>query len=419
MKLNPWAFPLLAAIAAGAWIGSQKRSVAVLEHEITVITKRMQQARAMLEPEADADGSAGGTDRGGRSIDWKDLTAEMSGVNEGTIPDMRTMIRLQKLLLDLPAEDLLAHLDEIAGLDLEPAVRRQLESAIIGILAEKDPRSALERMADRLGDENSGLGWQLNSALRQWAEKDPSAAASWLDARIAAGGLESKSLDGKNTILNRYEGSLISAMLKHDPAAATARVAAMDEEQRGNLFEQGFFFQIGNHNAAAYARLVRDTMAPDKVAGILANSSSWLAMSDGFEKVDDYISAIQATDGERQPIVEKVMNQKLSGHHAGELTLESLDEVRAWAMKQAPGVVDRATGEAIANHLSRSPDQGKAIEFLLHYHEAGNSDDVLAGFLKSPSIQHLDKEKSMELINRIRDPELRESIRNSPQFSNP
>ena len=175
-----------------------------------------------------------------KKIDWKDLAGKIGQMrNGGGMPDMRAMMRMQRLLMDLSAEELAAQLDEIAGLDIEDAARKQLQGMILGVLAEKEPKLALERSGMQLGDENSGMYWQLSSALRKWADKEPAAAIAWLDKQIAAGKFESKSLDGKNQSLVRFEGALVGALLKTDPAAATARRDGVARSPARGFFPAG------------------------------------------------------------------------------------------------------------------------------------------------------------------------------------
>ena len=417
MKFTPWIIPGLALLVAGGWIGSQKKSAASLEREITVISERIRQAQA-----GEADGlKAREAEEMARKekekkIDWKDVAGKIGQMHNGGMQDMRTMMRMQRLLLDLSAEELCAQLDEIAALDIEDSARKQLQGMILGSLAEKDPKLALERFGNSTGDEDSGMHWQLSSALRKWADKDPAAAQAWLDQQIAAGKFSSKSLDGKSQSLVQFESSLVGALLKSDPAAATARVMALPESQREQFFQQGFFFQLQKDSEAAYAKLVRDSMAVDKVGGILASTAGNLAMQGNFERVDGFIANANATDDEKKAIVEQVMKNKITQSIATKTDLEALDKARAWGAGQSPGVVDKATGEALASSTWRGVDFDKASELALKYHESSGNDEVLAAFLKSNEVQHRSTDKAAALIDKIKDPALQEEIRNLPQY---
>lgn len=417
MKLNPWILPGLAVLGAGGWIGSQKRSAATLEREITVITERIRQVRdgsGADQKSREADEKA--RKEKDRKIDWKDLAGKMGQMRGGGMQDMRAMMRMQRLILDLSAEELCGQLDEIAALDIEDSARKQLQGMILGALAEKDPKLTLERFGAELGDESSGMHWQLASALRKWADTDPAAAGVWLDRQIAAGKFESKSLDGRNQSLVQFESSLVGALLKTHPAAATARVAALPESQREQFFQQGFFFQLQKENEAAYAKLVRDSMAADKVGGILANTAGMVAMNGGFERVDGFIASSHATEDEKKAIVEQVMKNKMSQGGDSKIDIDELDKARAWGASQSPGVVDKATGEALANSLWRGGDVKKASEIALKYNESSPNDEVLVAFVKSAQVRQQSADEIKALIDKIKDPALREEIGNQSGF---
>jgi hypothetical protein len=414
MKPNPWIIPALALLVVGIWIATRKQSSATLEREIEVIRERIQQAK---DGAADEESSREATDKAGKekekSIDWKDLASKVTYGQGRDMQDMRAMMRMQRLLMDLSADELCVEIDEIAALDLEDNVRKQLQGMILGVLAEKDPKLALEKFSDQLGDQESGLHWQLSSALKKWAEKDPVGAVTWLDQQIASGKLEGKSLDGRNRSLTQFEGSIMGPLLDSDPALATARIKALPESQRVDLLQQGSWVHITEKNEGSYAKLVRDSLESEKVGHVLANTAGNLARQGGFERVDGFIANSHATDEEKKLIVTEAFENKIN---PANMTMEELEKARVWAAKQSPGVVDKATGEAIASSLWRGGDFQKASELALKYQASTGSDEVLAAFLKSPEVQHKSAEEARSLIDNIKDPALQEEIRNLPQY---
>ncbi|MDP3851600.1 MAG: hypothetical protein Q8Q59_13920 [Luteolibacter sp.] len=418
MKANPWLLPGVALLVTGGWIAYGKQSAAALEHEITVLTERIRQVRAAGGEEARADGMAElSRKQKDEKIDWKDIAGKMAGMRGGGgMGDMRTMMRLQRLLLEMSAEELGAQLDEIATLDLDDLAKKQLQGMILGSLAEKDPKMVIERFGSEAADENSPWRWSVQMALGKWAEKEPAAAAAWLDKQIAAGKFESKSLDGKNQERVRFEGVLVAQLLKTDPAAAAARVAGLPEDQREDFFKQGFFFQVTPESESSYAKLVRESLPADKVGGVLADTAGNLAQQGGYERVDGFLATAKATDEEKKSIVSQVMERKLSSHGGSKLKVDEIEKARAWGITQSPGVVDKATGEALANTLWRGGDFKTASELALQYHESSGNDEVLASFLKSSQVRHTSIDQALPLIEQIKDPGLREEIRALPQF---
>ena len=414
--MNPWMFPALAVLVTCGWIGYERKSVATLEREITQLNERIQQAHSA--------GDVGGKFREAeekarkekdRKIDWKNQAGKIGQMSNGGMQDMRAMMRMQRLLMELSSSELCAQLDEIAALDIEDSTREQLQSMILGVLVEKDPKLALERFGNYLGDERSDFLWPLSDALGKLAVKDPAAAVAWLDQQVAAGKFESKSLDGINHSLVRLERMLVNALLKSDPSGATAHVAALPESLREELFQKVDFFQLEPKNEAAYANLVRGSLASDKVGGILANAADTLSMLGGFERVDGFIASARATDDEKKAIVEQVMKNTIARNGAN-INTDDLEKARAWGAGQSPGVVDKATGEALAIMIWEGGDFTKASELALQYDAKSGNDEVLAGFLKSNEVREESSEQAKTLIDKIKDPALREKIANLPEY---
>jgi hypothetical protein len=418
MKMNPWLLPGVALLITGGWIVSGKRSAAVLEHEIDLLTERIHLVKTAGNDtsKAGAAGMESRKDKDGK-IDWKDLSKKITEMRGGGgMGDMRTMMRIQRLLLEMSAEELCDQFDEIASLDLDDMARKQLQGMILGALAEKDPKMVIERFGDQAADENSPGRWSVQMALGKWAEKEPAAAAAWLDRQIAAGKFDSKSLDGKNQERIRFEGVLVAQLLKADPAAASARVAGLPEDQREDFFQQGFFFQVTPESESSYAKLVRDSLPADKVGGVLAQTAGNLSQQGGYERVDGFIATAKATEEEKKVIVAKVMESKMINRGESKIKVEELEKARAWGAAQSPGVVDKATGEALANTLWSGGDFKTAADLALQYSESSGNDEVLATFLKSSQVRHTSVDQALPLIEKIKDPALREEIRALPQF---
>ena len=332
--------------------------------------------------------------------------------------DMRTWMRLQKLLLDMSADELGAQLDEIAALDLDDSARKQMRGMILGVLADKDPKMVLDKFSDELGDEDSGGQWHLRSALSKLAETDPAAATAWLDRQIAAGKFESKSLDGKNQTLLRMESALVNQLLKSNPAAATARVAALPEDQREDFFQQGFFGMAGKESDPALAKLIRDSLPAEKAGKVLADQAGNMSMQGGYERVDGFIASANASDEEKSAIVAKVMENQLTRRGGETIKAEDLDKARAWGATQSPAAVDKATGAALAGTLWRGGNFEDASAMVLQYHESAGNDEVLAAFLKSDQVQNSEADRALPLIEQIQGPALRAQIQALPQYKN-
>lgn len=413
MKANPWLLPALAVIITGSWIGFSKRSAMALKHEITVLTERIRQVRAAGRDEPEPGAINSRKELGGKP-DWKGLASKLSqNRGAGEDGDLRTRMHIQRLLLDMSAGELNVQLDEIAALDLEASARQHLRGTILAVLADKDPKRFIERFGSEAGSEISEVGWRLQRALGKWAETEPAAAAAWLDRQIAAGKFESKSLVGKNQTLPWFEGEVVGALLKSNPVAASARLATLPEDQREELFHQGFFNQLGPEGDAVYAQLVRDCLPPDKIVGFLADEARRLVMQGGYERVNGFIAKANVTDAEKKDIVVWVMNHQLNSDKGSNFT-EALDQARAWGATQSPGSVNAVTGEALANILKFGRSFAEASELVLQYNQRGGGDEVLAAFLKSSPVLNCSADEVAPLIDQLKDPSLREKFHSLP-----
>jgi hypothetical protein len=413
MNVNPWLLPAVAVLITGSWIAFSKWSATILKHEIAVLSGLIRQDHAAGRDDRDPGAKNTRKDLVGKP-DWKRLASKLSQSRDaGDDGDLRTRMHIQRLLLDMSAGELYAQLDEIAALDLEASARQHLRGTILAILADKDPKGFIERFGSEVGAEISEVGWRLQRALGKWAETEPAAAAAWLDQQIAAGKFESKSLDGKNETLPWFEGELVGALLKSDPMAASARLATLPEDQREELFHQGFFNQLGPEGDAVYAQLVRDSLPPDKIVGFLADEARRLAMQGGYERVDGFIAKANVTDAEKKAVVEWVLNHQLNSDKGSNFT-EALDQARAWGATQSPGSVNAVTGEALANTLKFGRSFEETSELVLQYNQRGAGDEVLAAFLKSSPVLNFSADEVAPLIDQLKDPSLREKFHSLP-----
>ncbi|WP_367870779.1 hypothetical protein [Luteolibacter sp. Populi] len=401
--------PALAIAAAAIWLGTQHRSLSAVEDSNTTLRQRIQEARHAEASGESSKTAAANKGKNGKTtakkIDWKDLASKQKAMQGGNnMPDMRAMIELQKTLMDLSAEDLATHLDEIAALDIPDDAKRGLEGMIIGLLAQKNPELVMERFGDRLNDERGGFSWQISQAFQQWASKDSTAATAWLDAQVASGKLDSKSLDGKSDARLRLEGGVIASLLESDPAAAAKRLAGIPENQRSQIFQGGMFFNTKPGSEKAVADLIRSSVPENQRNSTLANSASMLIHQGGYDKVGEYLTKIEASPAEREAIVAQSLQSKVQNSRDSAKMEAAVEEGRAWALKQSPEAADRITGKALGD----IPDFKKGAELALKYQEQTGNDDVLIAFIESGRNRH--PNEANDLVAKISDPQKREEL---------
>ncbi len=409
--------PALALAIAGGILGAQRQTISRLELESDVFSNFIASAENRPPLVENPPTPSRPQKTAESAIDWEEMAEAFGEMSRtGGMKDMRTMMSLQSRLQKMSKEELVAALDEIAALDIDETQRTMLQTMLIGPLIQKDPEFALTRFSKNLGDEEMGMGWQLSSALGEWAKKDPAAATAWFDREIAAGTFDSKSLDGKNRMRTMFESSLVAMLISKDPAAAEARVAALPADQRKEALN-GFGFgmrQMKETDHAAFAALVRSQVTQKERIEIFGESASNAAMHGSLEDASKFLDNIAATPDERVKAAEKAALGRLQGKgFQSKVGTEDVDEMRTWLSTEAPGSVDRVTGESIGNlasfggHSMGGMKFQEAADLALKYHESSGDDDVLTGFLdKAQTFQHTDEAR--ELAGKISDPKKRE-----------
>lgn len=406
--------PVVALAVAGFWLGQQRRTIDRFETDNAALTRRIADARKEDATNAAGPGARPKTEKSAEGpIDWKSLAEKLKDMNgrNGGVPDMRAMMQLQQRLLGMSAAALFAELDVIAGLDLSDEERRGLENMLVGVLVNKDPEGVLKRFEDRLraGQGYDPMSWQLTQAFNRWAGKDAAAAAVWLDERIAAGKFDSKSLDGRNQMRQQFEAALMMKLVASDPAAAGARLDAMPEQQRLEVFQGGFFAQMEPGSEAALAKLAREHLPADQRTIALTGPVGMLVQQGGYERVGEYLKGIGASAAEREEIVKAAVGSRMS--HAGdpEKVVEEIDKARTWAGAESPDSVDKLTGAAIGQYALQK-DFNQALELAESYQQKGGGDEVIAGLLESPAAIN-NRDTALTLLDRIQDPVRREELR--------
>ncbi len=405
--------PAVALAVSALWLGSRHRTCAALEKENQVLSGRIEAARREAPegggPLSGERGTAGGK-TAEKGIDWKELArlATLSGEG-GDIAHMKAVIAVQKQLQELSADELLEGLDRIAAMEFSADARREIESMFIGALAQKDPERVLERYADRL--DSRGLQWQISSAFQAWARKDAVAAALWMDRQIAEGKFEVKSLEARNSPRLRFEAGLAGALLESDPAAAAARIAALPEDQRAEVFDQGVF-SLKPGTEKAYAEVVRAQVPEGEQAATLARPARRLLSQGGYAKVGEFLGAIDASREERAAVVEESLRVHIG---RGSEQKTSVEESREWILQQAPEDAGRLTGVALGQ-MTEWHDYSEMAERALDYRDSGGGDDVLVAFLQSEASRN-HREEAAKLLEGVSDEAKREELRKSLETS--
>jgi len=403
--------PAIALVIAGLWVGSQRRSIAILDEQNERLEKHIAAAKATGGTEDSAQGksgTAGDTTPRKTPIDWKQAASLFAEMRRGGTGDNRAMIRLHLQLMDLTPDELSAALAEIQTLGLPEEARMMLESAIIGQLVEKAPEMALKSFFDRRNEQQSMMGWQLSHALAAWAKKDATSAMAWFDQQIAAGAFDSKSLDGKNRIRTQFEGALLGALLSADPTAVAHRLADLPQDQRNNTLGQLSYGDLEEKDQPAFAKLVREQLPEKDQAKAIARavSVSPVVGPNNYSKVSDYLNRIEASPAECVACIDTAADSSFRMiSDQRKITAEDVEKLRTWIRSEAPEETDRATGKALASVMNWGGNQMKfsdLADLAEQYHQAGSGDEVLIPLLESWGARQ-NKEQARKLAERISD----------------
>ncbi len=416
MNLTHAVLPAAALVAVLLWNLPPQRTLHALETSSQSL--RGQLAAARLSPTREIrekrQPRAADTEvaRERKPIDWNYLAAQARLFEKGEPVDDDGLDDLTERLAEMTREQLLAALDEVASLGLEPKIQVMLENAFVESLVEKDPELALARFAARIHDDPDGLGTELSPALLAWASKDLTAATAWFDQAIATGIFQSKTLDGRSDPRLEFEAALAGVMLASDPAAVRRRIAALPEDQRADTLQQIKLSELTPAAQKDYFDLVRSLLPVDERDGPLNSAFSELIPDGDYQKSASFLDAIQATPEERISIAESAADRQLEAiAEKRNLTREDVSATRDWLTRQSPAMADKLIGGAMGAASQEGGEVGfsKLAELILEVHASSGNDDALVAFLNDADTS-AHPGKAQLLAGKIADPQRREEM---------
>jgi hypothetical protein len=397
--------PAIALVIAGLWVGSQRRSIATLDEQSDLLEKHIAAARATGGTEDSShgeSGAAGSTAGDKKPINWKQAVLLMAETWEG-VSDNRATMRFHEQLRTLTPDELCSLLKELPALDLQDDFGR-LESAILLHLVEKAPEMALKNFFDLRDHPNSMVRWRLSHALAAWAKKDTAGATAWLDQQIAAGALDSKSLDGKSPARVQFERALLEVLLSADSRTAAHRLANLSQNQCKEVLSAIRYYDLGEKDQMALANLTRQQLSEKDQAEVIAQALSD-SSTDDYSKITACMNRIQASPTERAACIDRAVECRFNMlSFQRKITPEDVEKVRAWTRSEAPEATDRATGIALANAVNAKNYKrfSEFADLAEQYHQAGGGDEVILPLLERGVVKE-NKERARKLAERIWD----------------
>ncbi|MGJ8635122.1 MAG: hypothetical protein ACSHX7_14495, partial [Luteolibacter sp.] len=385
------------------WVGTQRKSIAELDREIATLQTGLENLETAPVAMASERKVSIPTKifHADQPIDWKEVADYFNNPKR----DPQWLKKLQAKLKSMKPQELIAELDKIYALSLpEP----RLELMVVRPLIKKDPELSLRQLVGRLDGINGYLPHPLINAMREWAKLDVVNATAWFDEQAAVGAFDGKRPIDRSLVYD-FHGAIIGTLISQDREAAALRFAMIPEQDRN------YFLSANIPNWAedvqdypAFASIIREVNPEkDRIWPIAA-----FAEAIDYEKVGDYLDAIDATSAERAASAEKAAEmriQKLSSEE--KITRSDIDAIREWAGKIAPDAVGKVTGVALARSTGINTNHSfdEAANLALEYHAKSEDDDILIGFLSSSAGR--DNLPATRIIaESITDPELREEF---------
>jgi RNA polymerase sigma factor (sigma-70 family) len=245
MKSSSLIPPALILIAATSWIAYQRHSLSVVRS--VNVTMEQSLVQVANQPRTVSVATDLGREKPTRSVQKVDSkSVEQVGFIGGKQLVMQVAEMLnnryaeedsaweffQRQVSLLTKEDLVAALDEVAAQNFYITSRDTIYQDLLCALGEIDPELSLNRCSDLWMKGETYLAECLTGNLREWGMKDPQRAGAWLDQQIATGKYDSKRLDGKDSLRDTLEKSIIDALLKKNNAAAKDRLKSLSKESR-------------------------------------------------------------------------------------------------------------------------------------------------------------------------------------------
>ena len=385
------------------WVGTQRQSITSLEREVASIEAGFANFDASTATAA-AVRKVSRTVKvfhADQPIDWKEVADYFADPKK----DPQWLTKLQEKLAAMSPEGLIAEIDKIAALyPSEPRMEQMVLRPLIG----KNPELPLRHLIGRLDGWMNSLSIPLIQAMQEWAKRDMAKAAAWFDEQAAAGAFDGKQLNDRS-LIDRFHGAIIGVMISRDRKAAARRFAMVPEKDRNSFVQMNVSFWAEEvSDPAAYASIIREMMPEkDRVWPIAA-----FADAIAYEKVGDYLDAIDATPAERALSAERAAEMRIQNLSSEEkITRSDIDAIREWAGKVAPHAVGTVTGKALARstNINTTLTFDEAATLALEYHAETQDDDVLIGFLDSSAGQY-NKPAARVIARSIIDPERRKNL---------
>lgn len=308
--------------------------------------------------------------------------------------------------------ELLAALHELGRRQLSEDAHEAEEERLMTRLIELDPQLALESFISQIHEENSLASLRLPDALAIWAQRDSTKAIAWLDAKIAAGALESKTLEGRSHARHLLESAAISALLAGKPNAAQQRLATLPADERATVLGQIDTTQLTPAARQEIVTCIRKHLPEATRDSAFMQLAASLTEEGGYPAVERFLTEAKATPAERGTAVQQAAGTGLvQVAEDRSVTAQDVEELWKWLEKQSPATARHTLGSALGLAVSAGGEftYDQAAALALSAQQTDAADDTLTAFLESTAASG-EPEKSLSLAAKLTDPTRREKL---------
>ena len=334
----------------------------------------------------------------------------------GQVPNLRAMLKMQKLILEATGDELKDLIGRTAELDVSDEVKGNMLEEFVGALADHDPQAALEAAFNSEFLSFDEQSWRFGDIFSKWAKDDAGAAVAWFDREFAKGSFESKALDGGHDGLQQFQAAAIAGVLLDNPADAKARLQNISEDDRTSLLRNRRFRSLARSNPSEYATFVRDSVADEDQQARIFTSATRELVQHGYDEVSSFVTQIDATPTERTAIVEQAAHRKFErmGRQTDVPSAEDVSELQGFLQANSHPDPGRVTGESIGHFGGSNDKMEQALTLVGNLHQENGDDTLILGFMEvGRRISEDQQPQARELINRLKDSEQRETLLNN------
>ena len=416
--------PLAAFLGSAAFLTWQHfaqdpvRQQATLFRETiqTVTTHRTEVKAKAAGAGAGAQSTADPAKASRADIDLKEIANLMAGMQNGTMPDMKAMLKLQKTILELSSEELSALITDAGQLDLPPGQRDGLVMMLIQGLGESDPKAAVmaaaEFMKTAAKSAHNMMSFPMRNAFSSWAKKDLPGALAWFDGAVAAGQFESTALSDVNQEQTQMIGGVLKQLWEKDPDSARQRLLALPEKERSAVLNSTDGFEKDEASQKQFSGLARGVLPEKEQVGVLKQLAERVYGKDSLDGVTRLFSTIEATPEERKTlaagVAESSIRQRTWGNGAEKPNLENTTKLRTWLAQEDAAAAEATLGKSLASSANGYGNYkpSDALALVTELHTAQPSDELIVSFLGQAKPK-ANLEAWQALAGKIADPAVR------------